>query len=338
MADDKTIHGFYATEVARIARAVRGLERRPGDGGGDDDHGHDGPNVQVVKVTAEASAGRKKYTGIFLRSPQQEVKFYNLQEQQDGPTEFEVGDYVWITTTDFDYLKPLVNDELTTGNNWVSASAAVPLNALQVTQENAGTPSVAGVKIISVLSRDLGAGRGELDVVDETLAGQPKEVSIRNRQPVRKNSTGIEIVRRRLNFIEGTNITITLSDSGGNDMGDTDEADITIAASGGSLNVKENNASIVAAATAMDFDGDDFDVTDEGGNEAGVATSGTTAAATGDSVHVPTELNHGLAKSIVTVDPVANGTYTVGDAITAKGNVGRITTSSGLITAVQEAT
>lgn len=45
---------------------------------------------------------------------------------------------------------------------------------------------------------------------------------------VRKNSTGTSFARNRLNFIEGTNVTITVADDAAND-----EVDITIAASGG---------------------------------------------------------------------------------------------------------
>jgi hypothetical protein len=45
---------------------------------------------------------------------------------------------------------------------------------------------------------------------------------------VRKNSAGSVFTRRRLNFIEGTNVTLTVSDDAGND-----EVDITINASGG---------------------------------------------------------------------------------------------------------
>jgi hypothetical protein len=47
---------------------------------------------------------------------------------------------------------------------------------------------------------------------------------------VRKNSTGSEYRRRRLNFIEGSNVTLTVAD----DPTD-DEVDVTIAASGGSV-------------------------------------------------------------------------------------------------------
>lgn len=60
---------------------------------------------------------------------------------------------------------------------------------------------------------------------------------------VRKNSAGTDFVRRRLNLIEGTNITLTVADDSGND-----EVDVTIAAAG-------------AAASWLDFDMVDIDST-----------------------------------------------------------------------------
>ena len=48
------------------------------------------------------------------------------------------------------------------------------------------------------------------------------------RTAVRKNSTGSVFERRRLNLIEGSNVTLTVADDSGNE-----EVDITIAASGG---------------------------------------------------------------------------------------------------------
>jgi len=48
------------------------------------------------------------------------------------------------------------------------------------------------------------------------------------RTQVRKNSTGSSFARRRLNFIEGANVTITVADDSNNE-----EVDVTIASSGG---------------------------------------------------------------------------------------------------------
>lgn len=334
MPEDDIIHGFLAPEVSRIARAVRLVERMPHGGGGEDDQSHDGPNVQVVYVKTVATAGRKKYKGEFLQSPQKFVNFYNLQENSGGAVEFAVGDYVWITSSDFDYLKPLINETLAKGDNWVAASSAVPAGSLKVVQENAGTPSVTGVKIITVMSFDptsAGDTKHELQVVDETLPGEPTEISIRSRQPCVKNGSGTEVNRRRLSFAEGTNITLTVTDGGANDGGNDDQVIITI---NGSLSVQEQAVAVVAAATAINFLGNDFAITDGGGNRADVATEGISATGT----HmVITETSHGLVKSQTSVSPVADGTYTVGAALTGKGNVGKITTVLGLVTAVQVA-
>ncbi len=45
---------------------------------------------------------------------------------------------------------------------------------------------------------------------------------------VRKNSTGSDFVRKRLNLIEGANVTLTVADDAG-----SDEVDVTIASAGG---------------------------------------------------------------------------------------------------------
>src|SRR6186997_2222373 len=57
--------------------------------------------------------------------------------------------------------------------------------------------------------------------IDATHAGS------NHLQPVRKNSTGSDFTRRRLNLIEGTNVTLTVADDAGDD-----EVDITITAAG----------------------------------------------------------------------------------------------------------
>lgn len=50
---------------------------------------------------------------------------------------------------------------------------------------------------------------------------------------VRKNSTGSEYIRRRLNLVEGSNITLTVGDDSAND-----EVDVTIAAASGAAAFK----------------------------------------------------------------------------------------------------
>lgn len=274
------LYGLTDAQVERIARAIVRVERSsiPNDSG--EVTGFDGPNVQVVYVKTVAAAGRRKYKGEFLRSPQTFVNFYNLQETSGGAVEFAVGDYVWITTTDFDYLKPLVNETLAAGDNWVTASSSLPLSGLEIKQINAGTPDVKGVRILKVITSDPSViGRGELDVVDEPNAGELETVSIRSRQPVRKNSSGLEITRRGLNFIEGSNITLTLADGGGNDGGSTDEVKLTIAATGGGsgIEVQNDDTTILDPTTALNIKtstGFQWGVVDVGGGEVEVSITG----------------------------------------------------------------
>lgn len=65
--------------------------------------------------------------------------------------------------------------------------------------------------------------------ISATTIGVAANTSVQ-KVAVRKNSTGGDVgTRRRLNFIEGTNITLTIADDAGAD----DELDITIASSGG---------------------------------------------------------------------------------------------------------
>lgn len=63
---------------------------------------------------------------------------------------------------------------------------------------------------------------------------------------VRKNSTGSEFKRRRINLIEGANVTLTVADDAGNN-----ETDITIAAAGGGGggNITSINSDTTAAQT-----------------------------------------------------------------------------------------
>ena len=108
-------------------------------------------------------------------------------------------------------------------------------------------------------------GTGVLDL-------EVKPNTTQQKVAVRKNSTGPSAgTRQRLNFVEGSNVTVTVSDDEAND-----EVDITIAASGGStIAVKEANSNVVAAASSIDFTGADFNVTDGGSGRAVIALAGT---------------------------------------------------------------
>ena len=107
-------------------------------------------------------------------------------------------------------------------------------------------------------------------------------------QKVLVNKNGLSSVgpRQEINFIEGTNVTLTVADDGPNDR-----VNVTITSSGGgggggSLDVKEGNSGVVAAATAIDFDASDFNIADAGSGRA------TVALAYGTSAGTPAEGNH----------------------------------------------
>ena len=65
---------------------------------------------------------------------------------------------------------------------------------------------------------------------------------------VRKNSTGSVSIRPQLNFIEGSNVTITVTDDGTDN-----EVDVTIAASGSGGGISMGVAQAVRAGYANTF-------------------------------------------------------------------------------------
>lgn len=78
------------------------------------------------------------------------------------------------------------------------------------------------------------------------------------------------------NFIAGTNVTITFTETEG------DYWDITFASSGGggAVAVQEEGVEKVATATALNFDGDDFDIVDGGSGVANIDVAATHAGST----------------------------------------------------------
>jgi len=68
------------------------------------------------------------------------------------------------------------------------------------------------------------------------------DLSNNARVAVRKNSAGSVFIRRRINLIEGANVTLTVADDAGNE-----EVDVTVAASGG------GGGSVNSGTTSVDF-------------------------------------------------------------------------------------
>jgi hypothetical protein len=71
---------------------------------------------------------------------------------------------------------------------------------------------------------------------------------------------------------------VTVTDDAGND-----QTDVTISGGGSGVEVQEEDVQVLASATILDFDGDDFNITDEGSGEARIALAvgggGVTAGA-----------------------------------------------------------
>jgi hypothetical protein len=138
----------------------------------------------------------------------------------------------------------------------------------EIVSEATGAPTTADYLVGTAqggLSAEIVVGTtpgGELGntwaspTVDATHAGS------NHLQPVRKNSTGSVFTRRQLNFIEGSNVTLTVADDAGND-----EVDITIAASGsgGTVTVEEVDGTPSVAASTIVFP--NGTLTDNGGGE-----------------------------------------------------------------------
>jgi hypothetical protein len=167
---------------------------------------------------------------------------------------------------------PTVNDDASLGFRnstlWINESTGAMFLLLDNTDGAADWLSVGGAGVdlsgidflvgtaTGLLSGEIVAGTtpgGELGntwaspTVDATHAGS------NHLQPVRKNSAGTVFERRRLNFIEGTDITLTVADDAGND-----EVDITIAASGGGgsgVDVEDEGTPLATTAATLNFVG-----------------------------------------------------------------------------------
>jgi hypothetical protein len=124
----------------------------------------------------------------------------------------------------------------------------IAANPSLTVQEDDGSPSVSGCTVLQVKATtfvltnpsgttallNVGWGTNIQDVGTANAPGSgikfAREDHVHNWAgvKVRKNTTGSTYTRRRINFIEGSNVTLTLADDAGND-----EVDVTIASSGG---------------------------------------------------------------------------------------------------------
>ncbi len=103
-------------------------------------------------------------------------------------------------------------------------------------------------------------GGGVLDFDETAALGNNARIT------VRKNGGADVGTRRRVNLIEGSNVTLTVTDDSANE-----EIDVTITASGsgGTVVVEEDNVSVVAAASTLNF-GAGLDVSAPGGGQADI--------------------------------------------------------------------
>ncbi len=121
------------------------------------------------------------------------------------------------------------------------------------------------------------AQHGNLTSTAESTADHSGTLSANARVAVRVNSDadpGKTYRRRRLNFIEGSNVTIDVAE----DVGE-EEIDITISqasVSAATIIVQEGDATVDAAASTLDFAAGDFNVTSSPAGEANIAWHGFT--------------------------------------------------------------
>lgn len=181
------------------------------------------------------------------------------------------------------------------GDNGTAATAARSDHAHSATYAALShTHTASNVTDFTEAAQDVvGALVADSSTIDATYndAGNAFSLAVidnSSRQKVLVNKNGLSSVgpRQEINFIEGTNVTLTVADDGPNDR-----VNVTITSSGGgggggSLDVKEGNSGVVAAATAIDFDASDFNIADAGSGRA------TVALAYGTSAGTPAEGNH----------------------------------------------
>lgn len=116
---------------------------------------------------------------------------------------------------------------------------------------NSATPTTVNRSIAASAPVTISNGDG---VSGNPTVGFDSAANLDNnaRVGVRKNSTGSTFSRRRLNLIEGSNVTLTVADDSGNE-----EVDVTIASSGGALcevlSANQNSTSTTMANTNLNI-------------------------------------------------------------------------------------
>jgi len=114
------------------------------------------------------------------------------------------------------------------GNEEVDVTIAAAAAATIVVQENDVTIDAAA-GTLDFLGADFDVTSSPAGEANIQLA---TTLTANARVAVNKNSGATVGTRRRLNFIEGTGVTLTIADDAGNE-----EVDITIAASGGTTSI-----------------------------------------------------------------------------------------------------
>lgn len=128
----------------------------------------------------------------------------------------------------------------TTWVTWGGGGGGAPTNATYVTMTtNATLTNERTLAVGSPITLTDGGANNPVTLdFDEAVAlGNNARVS------VNKNSGATVGTRRRINFIEGTNVTLTIADDAGNE-----EVDVTIAASGGG-----GGGSVTSGSATVDF-------------------------------------------------------------------------------------
>ena len=135
----------------------------------------------------------------------------------------------------------------------------------------AGIPAWVELNFNIIVGTITATQHGNLTSTAGTTADHDGTLNANARVAVKKNGT-LVATRRGVNFIEGSNVTLTVVDDSGNE-----EVDVTIAqtsVSAATIIVQEGDSTVVAACDTVDFAAGDFDLTEDPSGEANVAWHG----------------------------------------------------------------